>query len=165
MHRIGRDNSIINFNSSHNNILCFVYGEIDIRCHICNQILFGKDEDTVCSKLVKEYFNTIYNNVKVYKAIIIVAVPPPADSNDHTHKHYLPFIGTNEERVRYTLHMNKLLEEYCNKYGYIYMDPFNFYKREDGCLNYTLSDNCIHVGNNTHFLNEFYKLYASINNF
>ena len=117
----------------------------------------GNNEDTVCLNLIQAYFTTIYNNVKLYKAIIIIAVSPPVDSNDHTHTHDIPFIGTNEERVRYTVHINKLLKEFSNKYGYIYFDPFDFYKRDDGCLNYTLSDNCIHIGNTTHFLNEFYK--------
>ena len=46
MFRIGRDNSIINFESSNEsdtNILC--YGEVDCRCHIQQQINLNFNED------------------------------------------------------------------------------------------------------------------------
>ena len=167
MYRIGRDNNIINFNISHNNYnntFCFVYGEVDVRCHIGKQVLLNRDENAICNELVETYFKTIYNNIKEYKNIIIVGISPPTDYKDHAHNtHILPFIGTNNERVRYTHIMNTLLEKYCNKYNYIYFNPYKYYTRDDGCLKYELLDQCIHIGNNEYFLEEFYKLYNKYN--
>jgi hypothetical protein len=57
MHRIGRDNQIINFNNiEHNNesIICLVYGEVDCRCHIQRQIDIGRSEDDVIYELVNK---------------------------------------------------------------------------------------------------------------
>ena len=169
MHRIGRDNFIYNFHPSHNNsntIFCLVYGDVDVRCHIGKQVLLGRDETTICSELVVQYFKAIQSTIRQYKAIIIVGISPPVDSNDHTHSNHVPFIvpfiGTNEERVRYTEIMNKLLKEYCIKYRYIYFNPYDFYRREDGCLKYELSDNCLHIGDNKHFLGQFNALMYSI---
>jgi len=91
-----------------------------------------------------------------------VAVPPPTDPKDHTHTDVhgtvLPFIGTNSERVQYTAIMNRCIERNCLEYGYTYFNPYSFYTREDGCLNYSLSDGCIHIGDTVRILDEFEKL-------
>jgi hypothetical protein len=165
MHRIGRDNSIYNFYPSHNNsnrIFCLMYGEVDVRCHIGKQIELGRSEKDICLELVRRYFNTIEKTIRQYKAIIIVGISPPVDPNDHTHGDHVPFVGTNEDRVRYTQIMNTLLKEYSAKYRYIYFNPYDFYTREDGCLKYELSDNCLHIGDNRHFLGQFNALMYSI---
>ena len=55
MHRITRDNTIINFHNSHlgyQNIFCLVYGEIDVRCHIGKQCNLGRDELDICKTLI-----------------------------------------------------------------------------------------------------------------
>lgn len=165
MHRVARDKQIVNFHRSHvgvDNIFCLVYGEVDVRCHIGKQILLGRNVIEICKNLVEEYFLTIKSHITLYKTIIIVAIPPPTDPLDHTHQGAhpdgpLPFIGTNEERLAYTSLMNGFLEEESKKAGYVYFNPFAFYTREDGCLKYELSDNCIHIGDNKHFLDEFLK--------
>jgi len=165
MHRIGRDNSIYNFHPSHNNstrIFCLAYGEVDVRCHIGKQVELGRNENDICMDLVKAYFKTIESTIRQYKAIIIVGISPPVDPKDHTHGDHVPFIGTNEERVRYTRIMNGLIKEYCSKYRYLYFNPYDFYTREDGCLKYELSDGCLHIGNNQHFLGQFNSLMYSI---
>lgn len=40
--------------------------------------------------------------------------------------HEFPFIGTDEDRVRYTKKMNELLEKLSNKNGYIYFNPYDY---------------------------------------
>lgn len=165
MHRIGRDNVIYNFNPSHNNsnsIFCLIYGEVDVRCHIGKQIEAGRLEADICLDLVNAYFKTIESNIQQYKAIIVVAISPPVDPNDHTHGDHVPFVGTNEERVRYTGILNGLLEKFCEKYGYKYFNPYDFYARSDGCLKYELSDGCLHIGDNRHFLGQLNALLYSI---
>jgi hypothetical protein len=165
MHRIGRDHTIYNFHPSHNDsntIFCLVYGEVDVRCHIGKQIELGRTEDDICLDLVKAYFGTIERTIQKYKAIIIVGISPPVDPKDHTHGDHVPFIGTNDERVRYTRNMNDLIKDYCAKYKYLYFNPYDFYRRDDGCLKYELSDGCLHIGDNKYFLGQFNALMYSI---
>ena len=167
MFRVGRDQQIINFRETHNDpgrIFCLVYGEVDVRAHIGKQVHHGRHHLQVCKQLVEAYMNAIKANILNYKAIIIVAVPPPVDPIEHKHIHYepLPFIGTNSDRVIYTTDINTLLEKACQENGYYFLNPFDFYKKEDGTLTYTLSDGCIHIGKNEHFLKEFTRLYQTI---
>jgi hypothetical protein len=166
MFRVGRDQQIVNFNS-HNDperIFCLVYGEVDVRGHIGKQVNYGRHHMQVCKELVEAYMKAIKANIVQYKAIIIVAVPPPVDPADHKHIHNdpLPFIGTNSDRVIYTNDMNIMLNVACQENGYHFLNPFDFYKKEDGTLNFTLSDGCIHIGKNDHFLKAFTRLYQTL---
>ena len=163
MFRIGRDNCIINFNNQEhdaNSILCFNYGEVDCRCHIGKQILLGRNEDDIIDELVHNYITTIQDNIKLFKKIIIIAIIPPTERNNYESlhgpiMHEFPFIGTDDERARYTDKCNNALKEACSKMNYIFFDPFAFYKRENGCFKFEYSDSIVHLGNNSHFLNEF----------
>ena len=161
MFRIAREQNIINFNSTEhdkNSILCFNYGEIDCRCHIQKQINLGRNEDEIINDLVCKYFISIHKNIKEYKKIVIIAIIPSTHQNDYgpiTHKH--PFIGTDENRIRYTKKMNETIKSFCLKYNYYYFDPFLYYTREDGSLKHELSDNMVHLGNNEHFLKKFWS--------
>ena len=173
MFRIGRDNSIINFTSNHNSkdrIFCLVYGEVDVRGHVGKQVHYGRHHESVCKELVDAYLLAVERNITQYKAIIIMAISPPTAAKDHEqckiHSEVtggpIPFVGTDEDRVIYRNHMNKLLKEGCSRLGYIFFDPYDTYTREDGTLKYELSDNCIHVGQNSNILNEFSKLYDTL---
>lgn len=170
IYSLGRDKYITNFHESHLNkdtTFCFIYGEIDVRVHIGKQVYYGKHHEIISRELVHMYFRTIKDLIKEYKAIIIVGIPPPVDPSDHTehiHTPPIPFVGTNSDRVIYTNYMNKLLKEYCKEYKYFFIEPFSYYTREDGCLNYSLSDRCLHIGNNSHFLKAFNILYNLIDN-
>jgi hypothetical protein len=172
MHRIGRDNIIINFNKNQikeKDTIILVYGEVDCRCHIQRQINLGREEDTIIEELVSNYFRTIKNNVQENTNIIIVGIVPPTYKLDHETlenydtKNMFPTIGTNENRVRYTYKVNKLLNENANKNNYVYFHPYSYYTREDGTLKPELSDNILHIGNNTYLLEKFEELYKEIN--
>jgi hypothetical protein len=67
MHRIGRDNKIINFKNKENlkinDIIILAYGEVDCRCHIQRQIDMGRNEDEIINELVTNYIRTIKNNI------------------------------------------------------------------------------------------------------
>ena len=170
MFRIGRDNIIINFNKSiiptEHDIVVLSYGEVDCRCHIQRQINNGRDEDDIINDLVNKYFLTIRNNIVGPSKIIIVGVIPPTKQNDYEILHGpilhdFPFVGTDEDRVRYTYKVNKKLEEYSNINNYIYFNPYAHYTREDGTLKYELSDSIVHLGDNSHFLEKFYDCYKT----
>jgi lipopolysaccharide biosynthesis glycosyltransferase len=169
MFRIGRDNQIVNFKPDHlskDRIFCLAYGEVDVRGHIGKQVHYGRHHENVCKELVDAYLLTIQRTITEYKAIVIMAISPPTASKDHEPCNIhnegnggpIPFIGTDSDRVIYRIRMNELLEEGCSKFGYIFFNPYEPYMREDGTLKYELSDNCIHIGRNSHVLNEFNKL-------
>jgi len=170
MFRIGRDNTIVNFDNTRHNensILCMIYGEVDCRCHIQRQINLGRNEDDIIYELVDKYVQTIRNNATVYKHIILVGVIPTTNQHklENIHgpiTHEFPFVGSDDDRVRFTKKVNTLLESMCTKYGYIYFNPYSYYTTEEGTLNFELSDTCGHLANNTVFLEKFMELYNTI---
>jgi len=130
------------------------------------QIDSGKCEDTIIMNLVTAYFQTIQKNIKDYKQIIVVGVIPPTRESDYYGDRVFPndltFVGSEENRVRYTLKVNALIEKLCTENGYLYFNPYDYYTRPDGTLKYELSDKHVHLGDNTYFLNEFMKVYTNI---
>jgi hypothetical protein len=127
MFRIGRDNVIVNFDKnmilSENDVIVLSYGEVDCRCHIQRQINNGRDEDDIINELVDKYFLTIRNNIVNKCKVIIVGVIPPTRQNDYERLHgpilhEFPFVGKDEDRVRYTHKVNKKLEEHSNINNY-----------------------------------------------
>lgn len=170
MHRIGRDNIIVNYDKSYestNSIFVFQYGEVDCRCHIHRQKILVRDVDEICNELVVQYFNTIKNNIKQYKQIIICAVVPATQKHEceNIHgpiKHEFPFVGTDDERVIYTNKMNILLKQKCLENNFIYFDPYDYYKNSNGTLNFSLSDNNVHIGDNRHIIEKFKDILKDI---
>lgn len=170
MFRVGRDNTIINQTNYHNHddIVCFTYGEVDCRCHIGRQVESGRDENDVCYELVDNYFRTIKNKVGDYKQIIIVAIIPTTCQEEFEKlngpiTHQFPFVGTDEERVRYTNKINVLLKEFANNNGFIFFDPYDEYKRDNGCLKFELSDTYGHIGENGKIIDLFTNLINNLN--
>ena len=171
--RIGRDKTIINFDPNEvtgkNDIVVLCWGEVDCRCHIQRQINSGKDEDTVITELITAYSETLRttltNTVKAAQ-IILVAVIPPTKQNDYERihgpiTHEFPFIGTDEDRVRFTRKINTQLQELASTHGYTFFNPYDYYTLPDGTLHHALSDTMVHIGDNSHALDRFLELHAS----
>lgn len=166
LHRIGRDNTIINFSPIYNhpnNIFILFYGEIDCRCHIKKQLLSGRVLDDIIEELVSNYFKTINNNIKLYKKIIIGSITPPVNKENYESihgpiTHEFPILGTNEERVLYTKMMNKKLEEYCEKYNYTFLNVFDHYSDKDGILYFDKSDKICHITDNKYIHENIKKI-------
>jgi hypothetical protein len=175
MHRIGRDNTIINFSpSSHQtdknseDIFVLVYGEVDCRCHIQRQINSGRVVETVLFELIEKYFNTIKNNIRFYGKIVVVGIIPPSNREFFENKHgeithEFPFVGTNEERVEYTNIMNDMLQSYCESNDYVFIGNFDEYKTQDGLLKIELSDDNVHIKENRYFLQQFIDWFFALN--
>jgi hypothetical protein len=174
MYRVGRDNKIINFINTDflqsNDIIILAYGEVDCRCHIQRQTDMGRNEDEIINELVTNYIRTIKNNITTAFAtsnIILVGIIPPTTQADYELlngpiTHEFPFVGTDNDRVRYTNKVNKLLETEAKKNNYIYFNPYSYYTRDDGTLKHELSDLLVHVGDNLHFLKSFVELHETI---
>lgn len=172
MHRIGRDNRIINFVNKEklqgNDIIIIAYGEIDCRCHIQRQIDMGRNEDEIINELVTNYIRTIKNNITeaIVNAIIVGVIPPTKQTeHDALHgpiMHEFPFVGSDEARVRYTNKVNKILEELAAENKFIFFNPYSYYTRDDGTLKRELSDLSVHLGDNSQFLKSFNELHETI---
>lgn len=169
MYRIGRDNTIINFDTQYlstKNTFIFSYGEIDVRYHIHNQINRGRNEDDIIDHLVTSYFITIQNNITSYNKIIISAILPPknidatVDPENYTQTY--PFLGSIVERVRYQQNINRVLRTKCLDFGFLFFDPFPSYTNENGSLLFALSDSDVHVGNNLLILDSFVETIAPL---
>jgi|694.fasta_scaffold151071_3 hypothetical protein len=160
MHRIGRDGKVPYFDSSNHTIqtiLCFMYGEVDCRCHICTQIDVGREEDDIIHTLVDNYMNTIRSIVGLHSKIVVVGVPPPVGhiESDRLVESDFPFVGLNMDRVRYTEKVNRLLANKCSEFSYLFFAPYSFYTDNSGCLIRMYSDGGVHIRDSTHFIQSF----------
>ena len=163
MHRIGRDKifpkhvpEMIN----DDNIFCFVYGEVDCRCHIGKQVLLGRNEDDIIGELTDAYVDTIKRVITSYKKIIIVGVIPPTSQEEYENQygpitHEFPFVGTDIDRLRYTNKVNEQLKSLCELNGFQYFSCYDYCVRSDGLLDKDHSDGNSHLGNNSIFLEKF----------
>lgn len=170
MHRIGRDHQIIHYHPSEqdeSSVSCISYGEVDCRCHIHRQRLAGRDEDEIICQLVQDYLNTVHDVIRTGCAIIVIAIIPPTRQQDYETingpiTHEFPFVGSNEDRVRYTRKMNALLESKCQELGLFFINPYSSYTRDDGTLRYEDSDQLVHLQQNAMFLSEFIAFYHTV---
>lgn len=167
MHRIGRDNVIVNFNKDdirEKDIIVLTYGEIDCRVHVNKQVDLGRNEDDVIHDLVKNYFRTIKNNLShMNVTVVIVGVMPQTKSSDYNEPFDNEIIGKEEDRIRCERKMNKLLQKMSLENNFIYFNPFYYYTREDGTLKYEYSDKTVHLLHSSFFLEKFVELYNKIN--
>jgi len=159
MHRAGRDMiRFSDYNLPKDKMIICCFGEIDVRCHIHNQLQKGRTEKDIISSLVMGYMNMLRMNNEEYKNIAVVSVVPPATDKARDNKQY-PFVGTCEDRARYTKKLNKELEKQCKENGFKYLDIYNLYKDENDLLPYELSDGGCHISDNSrikHLLKDFY---------
>jgi hypothetical protein len=168
MHRIGRDNIIVNFNKDEireKDIIILTYGEIDCRHHVNKQVNLERNEDDVIHDLVNNYFRTIKNNLSHMNVIVvIVGVMPQTKYSDY--KEFFDnaeITGKDEDRVRYERKMNKILQKMSLENNFIYFNPFYYYTREDGTFKHEYSDKTFHLLHNSFFLEKFVELYNKIN--
>lgn len=169
MYRVGRDKlNFINFRSygiKDMDIIIYQFGEVDCRCHIGKQLLLGRKLDEIILELINNYINSInenligYNNIK----IIICCVPPQMNQQyfENLHgpiTHEFPFIGTNEERINYTLLVNNELKKQCIENSFYFLDYYEYYTNNEGTLKTELSDNICHIRHNQIVLNTLNKI-------
>jgi hypothetical protein len=166
MHRVGRDNQILNFGPfmcSNVSDFVFAYGEVDCRCHVHKQVKLGRSYEEVCNTLVNNYIQTIKNNIKVSRRIIICSITPPVCEHETEAIHgpntgEYPYLGTDQERAMYTQYTNSLLEKTCAENGFIFLNVAPHYMRPDGTLKFELSDTYCHIKENKYIHEELKKL-------
>ena len=158
MYSFGRDkNMLLNTNNINNgDYICFCFGERDCRAHINKYEPNWKES---IDNMVSEYFNAISINVSnlnvktcVYNVVPQLERGIPEnmwisewDAANAHNPNVLPALGTNEDRVKYSLYMNQKLKEYCDLYGYVFFDVYDKYTNDRGYLNPTYSDTNCHI--------------------
>jgi len=149
MFRVGRD-GFQAFpqlqNVPNDGLVLLSFGEIDIRCHVYNQIkIQGLDIDSVLRSLVDKYKQSIIEFSKIQ--IGILGIPPPCRYVPKKNNPAYPFVGSDEERLEYTLKMNILLEAMCTENKWIFVNVYPKYCDADGFLVEYLSDGNVHIAN------------------
>jgi hypothetical protein len=149
MHRFGRDGlSFINLRDigvKEKDIVLFVFGEIDARCHIGKQHdLYNHSVSEIITTLVKNYLKSIAQNRALYQTItcLVATVPPPCDL---VYNPYYPRYGQLKERIAITQHLNNTLKNICISYNMPVLDIYSLYATPSGELNTAESDGQVHV--------------------
>ena len=130
----------------------FCFGEIDIRCHVHNQIHLKKRlEEDIIVALVDTYLTKIKT---LHPDIGVMSVVPPLIFNgreaevlsDPAFEIY-KIVGSDADRSRYTAFMNKYLRHRCEEESLLSVDVYSIYKDENGMLPIECSDGNVHISN------------------
>jgi hypothetical protein len=117
-----------------NDVVIFVFGEIDIRNHYGKQVKEGRNPDEIVTTLTTNYMETILFNKNQYKNVQfgIQSINPPVDENNlkESLKEY-PMNGTIEERIDVTLKINEVLKRLCQENDILFIDTANYYQNDD----------------------------------
>lgn len=111
MHRIGRDSlNICNFGIHNHDFIVFVFGEIDVRCHIgIQRDRHLRSEEDIINTLIDNFIRSILDCSTGNNQLMICSVVPPTDTYFNPD---FPFYGTLQDRVLLT---NKLNTRYNQK--------------------------------------------------
>jgi hypothetical protein len=153
--------NIKNFGVNEGDAICFCFGEIDCRCHICKPQNVKKYKELI-DEIVLRYFEAIKINVEQYENLIIIVfniVPTKRAIGNLLGNKEFPRMGSDEERILATKYMNKKLNEYCKIFKYIFFDVYDKYCDKDGFLDKELSkcDGFLDTGD-IHIRNEIYLM-------
>lgn len=146
--------NIAKFNVKNGDVVCFSFGEIDIRAKM--HIIHNEWKGFVDSCVVR-YFEAIRDNVSQFKnlKVLVSCIPPVAQgANDPMY----PTLGTDDERKEYTEYMNLKFREECKKYGYIFYDFYKSYCNEEGFLNESMGDGHVHIKDVGYMKDELLKI-------
>ena len=100
-------------------IVLFVFGEIDIRFRIHQQIEKGRTVDEVVDSLISEYIQKIMSITQ--NAVIVLPIPQTYRNIDPIDNPEFPVLGSVENRVRYW----NAIKNAITKYPISIFDPFS----------------------------------------
>lgn len=124
------ENDIIN----NNDLIIYVFGEIDIRNHYVKQIEKLREPDEILHSLVDNYINTILLNKEKYNVKYgIQSVTPPVDEKNllaESLKEY-PIYGNIDIRINATNEINKLLKQKCEENNILFIDISTYYQNDN----------------------------------
>lgn len=118
-----------------------VFGEIDMRCHICKFFPVEEKIDEMVSLLCN--FMLKYN--KEFNLHFQSIVPTIYRENFGDKKPLFPFVGNDTERRDATLYMNEKIKAMCETNGFGYFDIFDLYADENNMMDFDKSDGIVHA--------------------
>lgn len=149
MHRVGRDGmkavNLSNLQIRNGDVAVFVFGEIDVRCHIEKQsISQQRSWEEVMDDLSCRYIKTILENKKQFHHLscVVCGVIPPTDRSFNVK---YPFYGELETRVKLTQALNRKLQDLCTYHDLIFLDLYPDFSSKNGDLKKDVSDGGVHI--------------------
>ena len=170
MHRVGRDGvnflNIKNYGVQNEETAVFVFGEIDVRCHIGKQRdLNNRNLDEVIDTLAKKYIETIVINKNMFEKIniFIVSITPP--TNQSPNPDY-PIYGSLQDRINITQKLNLKLKELSALNQIYFLDIYQLLSNNNGSLNPPMSDGSVHMNPKYNYLakNKLIEMILEIEN-
>jgi hypothetical protein len=131
-------NDVIN----NDDLVIYVFGEIDIRNHYFKQIEKSRNSIEILNTLVNNYINTILLNREKYNVKYgVQSVTPPVDEKNlkESLKEY-PIYGDINTRIFATNEINKLLKQSCEKNNILFIDLAKYYQNDNSI--YPLKNIC-----------------------
>lgn len=164
MFRVARDGlkavNLKSMNVQDGEIAVFVFGEIDVRCHIEKQsAVQGMKTEEIIDSLVAQYIQTIIENRKQFENLLCVvcSVVPPTD-NSFNPKY--PFYGSLKTRIAITKQLNHKLHEVCASNNIHVLDLYADHCTEQGDLSFAYSQGDVHISpqHNNHIKQKLIQL-------
>lgn len=121
----------------------FVFGEIDIRCHILKYDATQKIDEMV--ELLEKFLLNYNERFKLHFQSI---VPTIYQKNFGNKVPLFPFVGNEEERKDATLYANKKIKSMCERNNVGYFDIFDIYADGNGMMILEKSDHIVHAMKN-----------------
>lgn len=166
MHRVGRDK--LNFldwrkyDIKNNDIVIYVFGEIDIRCHIGKQRdLLKRDLTEVMDTLMYKYMESILENKKNFPHTKIIVFTPPPPGNSYNPS--FPKYGAIEDRIHITNYFCKLLKQRCYDNQIYCFDLYDLLKDPSGRISFMYTVDDCHINHKLNYMVKE-KLLISIKN-
>ena len=117
-------------------------GEIDVRAHYHNHI---KSEGDI-AVLVENYLNQLQDQLAGKCRVGVYSVIPPRKVDGvNTSSFSIPFLGTDKQRLDWTVTTNKYLKLGCELRGFVFVDVWRDYQDGEGYLDMSKSDGICHV--------------------
>lgn len=155
MHRVGRDGLKFldwkQYGIANGDIVVYVFGEIDNRCHIVKQRdLHHRDLTEITSTLIYKYLWSIEGNKKNFKNINVVILTPIAPGNDINPE--FPNYGSLEDRILISQYLNKLLIDYCINKKILYLDLYSAFRNREGSISLVYTQDGCHLNPKYNYL-------------
>lgn len=150
---VGRDGlDISNFHVNEHDTVIFCFGEIDCRCHVHKHVTEGRTYQDIIDQLVHKYLQRIKETVKdlQVKTCIYNIVPPTRKKDFRCPVLSLVTKGSDDERRSYVLYFNQKLAQGCKDQDFLFFDIYDKYTDADGFINRDLSDDNVHIKDETY---------------